>query len=208
MYSTDGDTQSSSVIDPPPLIHLLPQLKAFLQIKDPNRVDRAMELLVNCQSEEELYADLQAQYGDVVVDEIAPSPPATSASSVDPIAHPASKKRENIDRLPNVTKKSKIVSDDEFIVADSDDLDEGDADSATENEYASSSSSSSELWEPDSSPGKSMQVKRTPSSPPSHLLTGPPPGPTTVCKYGPSCYRKNPVHFQEFAHPWLIHRKQ
>ncbi|KND00810.1 hypothetical protein, variant [Spizellomyces punctatus DAOM BR117] len=24
-----------------------------------------------------------------------------------------------------------------------------------------------------------------------------------VCKYGQSCYRKNPMHFAEFAHPWL-----
>ncbi|TPX72371.1 hypothetical protein SpCBS45565_g00458 [Spizellomyces sp. 'palustris'] len=24
-----------------------------------------------------------------------------------------------------------------------------------------------------------------------------------VCKYGQSCYRKNPLHFAEFAHPWL-----
>eukprot|EP00927_Polykrikos_kofoidii_P035888 TRINITY_DN30389_c0_g1_i1.p1 TRINITY_DN30389_c0_g1~~TRINITY_DN30389_c0_g1_i1.p1 ORF type:complete len:524 (-),score=83.64 TRINITY_DN30389_c0_g1_i1:26-1597(-) len=24
-----------------------------------------------------------------------------------------------------------------------------------------------------------------------------------VCKYGPTCYRKNPEHFAEFAHPWL-----
>ena len=28
-------------------------------------------------------------------------------------------------------------------------------------------------------------------------------GPQIVCKYGRACYRKNPVHFQEFAHPWL-----
>ena len=24
-----------------------------------------------------------------------------------------------------------------------------------------------------------------------------------VCKYGKECYRKNPVHFNEYAHPWL-----
>jgi hypothetical protein len=23
-----------------------------------------------------------------------------------------------------------------------------------------------------------------------------------VCKYGTECYRKNPVHFKEFLHPW------
>jgi histone H2B len=23
-----------------------------------------------------------------------------------------------------------------------------------------------------------------------------------LCKYGPACYRKNPVHFTEFSHPW------
>ena len=24
-----------------------------------------------------------------------------------------------------------------------------------------------------------------------------------VCKYGKDCYRKNPAHFNDFAHPWL-----
>jgi len=24
-----------------------------------------------------------------------------------------------------------------------------------------------------------------------------------VCKFGPKCYRQNPSHFEEFAHPWL-----
>ena len=24
-----------------------------------------------------------------------------------------------------------------------------------------------------------------------------------LCKYGISCFRKNPLHFEEFAHPWV-----
>ena len=28
-------------------------------------------------------------------------------------------------------------------------------------------------------------------------------GSRPVCQYGEKCYRKNPRHFQEFAHPWL-----
>ena len=28
-------------------------------------------------------------------------------------------------------------------------------------------------------------------------------GEKPVCKYGESCYRKNPQHFLEFDHPWL-----
>lgn len=24
-----------------------------------------------------------------------------------------------------------------------------------------------------------------------------------ICKYGKKCYRNNPLHFKEFAHPWL-----
>jgi len=23
-----------------------------------------------------------------------------------------------------------------------------------------------------------------------------------ICKYGETCYRQNPAHFQRFAHPW------
>ncbi|KAJ3055642.1 hypothetical protein HK097_009841 [Rhizophlyctis rosea] len=29
-----------------------------------------------------------------------------------------------------------------------------------------------------------------------------------VCKYGTNCYRKNPVHFAEYAHPWLDKPKE
>ena len=28
-------------------------------------------------------------------------------------------------------------------------------------------------------------------------------GPLPLCKFGEECYRKNPQHFKEFAHPWL-----
>ncbi len=28
-------------------------------------------------------------------------------------------------------------------------------------------------------------------------------GALPVCKYGQQCFRKNPQHFKEFAHPWL-----
>ena len=28
-------------------------------------------------------------------------------------------------------------------------------------------------------------------------------GKKQVCRYGKTCYRKNPQHFEEFAHPWL-----
>ncbi|KAG9394321.1 Zinc-finger (CX5CX6HX5H) motif [Carpediemonas membranifera] len=38
----------------------------------------------------------------------------------------------------------------------------------------------------------------SPRSPRTQTVDGKP-----VCKYGKGCYRKNPVHFQEFAHPWL-----
>ena len=28
-----------------------------------------------------------------------------------------------------------------------------------------------------------------------------------VCEYGKKCFRKNPLHFKEFAHPWLDNDK-
>lgn len=28
-----------------------------------------------------------------------------------------------------------------------------------------------------------------------------------ICKYGPTCYRKNPKHFEQFSHPWLTQEK-
>jgi hypothetical protein len=122
--SPDTPTTPASSSDHP-LIHLLPQLKEFLTIKDPQRVDRAMELLANASSEEELFADLQAEYGDVEVAE---------------------------EDQPAVTKKQKTK--DKFIESDSD----------------------------------SDESEDSPTLP--------------ICKYGKSCYRKNPVHFQEFSHPW------
>lgn len=43
----------------------------------------------------------------------------------------------------------------------------------------------------DDEPGPAKRARHAPSS------SGP------VCKYGPRCYRTNPAHFAEFAHPWL-----
>lgn len=40
-------------------------------------------------------------------------------------------------------------------------------------------------------------------------LTGGPRGdPRPICQFGPSCYRKNPEHHNEFAHPWLEEKRQ
>jgi hypothetical protein len=175
----DANSRSGLQINPdPPLIHLLPRLKEYLRIVDPGRVDRAMELLVNCQSEDELFNDLQTQYGDLeIVEE------TENAGHLE--------RSESPRRVPS--KRSRDEDDlSDFIVSDS------------------------ELEEPDPDESVSRKTKISRSrSPVLRVRPGPPPsatpvpttlplGPTIVCKYGKACYRKNPVHFQEFAHPWLL----
>ena len=180
-------SQSGTQIDPnPPLIHLLPRLKEYLQIVDPARVDRAMELLVNCQSEDELFNDLQTQYGDLEVAEDtvdnSTSVRSQSRSSSQPSKSPPSKRSRDTDDLSD------------FIVSGSE-LDEPDPDEVVVKKNKMSRS-------------RSPVIQPRPGPPPSAppVPTTLPLGPSVVCKYGKSCYRKNPVHFQEFAHPWLLNQ--
>jgi hypothetical protein len=205
---------SSSVLSiDHPLVHLLPRLKEYLAIVDPERIDRAMELLVNSETEEELFTDLQAQYGDVVVPE-ASTGELASAPSTTRVVHSISSKQSDKTIIPKPdglrAKRSRIHSpeDDEdlsdFIV---DDTDEDDGESDEESEYTESES---ELDEPE--PDEDLRKRKRspkqppppPAAPPTPFKTRLPPGPTVICKYGKACYRRNPVHFQEFAHPWIL----
>lgn len=193
------------------LVHLLPRLKEYLAIVDPERIDRAMELLVNSETEDELFADLQAQYGDVVVPS-APTGAVASAPATARVRHTTSSNHtESAVAKPGCprAKRSKIPLPDngddlsDFIVDDTDE----DYESDEESEYAESES---ELDEPE--PDEDLRKrKRSPKQPPTRPAAPPvpfqtrlPPGPTVICKYGKACYRRNPVHFQEFAHPWLL----
>jgi len=47
------------------------------------------------------------------------------------------------------------------------------------------------------------QVPRVPALPPIHAQLHRANTTRAVCKFGPNCYRRNPEHFEEFAHPWL-----
>jgi hypothetical protein len=190
LFSPGDDAESADdiprvenpVIAEPPLLHLLPQLRAFLELKDPEHVDRAMELLVNCQSEEELFADLQAQYGDVNVEDAEKLVPSSTesnnqTSNTRPQSSDSSRASSASKRPPS--KKSSDQDLDDFIVPDSEELE-------------------SEEEEDEFEILPSRDRSRSP-----RRVTGP----QIVCKYGKACYRKNPVHFQEFAHPWLPNGK-
>jgi hypothetical protein len=177
-YSEDLPPADNPVIADPPLLHLLPQLRAFLELKDPDRVDRAMELLVNCESEEELFSDLQAQYGDVNSEDVEKVARLSDQSKIqaDPMRVQASKPPRS--SAPPGRPSSQISNDkdlEDFIVPDSEEIE------SEEDEF--------EILP--TSRDRSRSPKRGSA------------GPQIVCKYGKACYRKNPVHFQEFAHPWL-----
>jgi hypothetical protein len=218
MYSAgEPDPEQSDIAastGEPPLIHLLPRLKEYLALVDPERVDRAMEFLINCESEEELFGDLQAQYGDLEVpvennvkestDVTVRSPRQTKASSSS-ASKPAP--RPKAPTQPKKRSRTSVEEDDDemsdFIVSDSEE--EESSESEEESEFQES-----DLDEPE--PDEDLQRRRRSpkgpapapvSQPPNSVPLGVPAGPTIVCKYGKACYRKNPVHFQEFAHPWL-----
>lgn len=190
MYSVDDTDALPSQPTPPQdatqcaLAHLLPRLREYLRIVDPGRVDKGMELLVNCQSEEELFSDLQAQYGDVEAVEQIDRP---NTAAIPTKSRPATKKF--------------IVSDSEGESIGSDEDHEDDE----EEEFSDDESVASGIQEPD--PDDTRPRKRVRASPPPQPVGVPvqnPTGPTVVCQYGRRCYRKNPAHFAEFAHPWRI----
>ena len=169
-------------IGDPPLLHLLPQLRAFLELKDPEHVDRAMELLVNCQTEEELFADLQTQYGDVEVDDVekvvAPTEQTRSRKDQPSVSAP----HANSHASSHQSRKHDEKDLEDFIVPDSEEEEVESEDDEDEFEIVPLDARS----------------RRTRSRSPKKDSS-----PQIVCKYGKACYRKNPVHFKEFAHPWL-----
>ena len=204
---------------PHPLIHLLPRLKEYLSIVDPDRVDRAMELLICCQSEEELFSDLQTQYGDLPVSSNGESIQRNDVTEKPPVTKRArSSAKQTDDRISkaprNIGSEDGELSD--FIVPDSEADEKGvegeEEEEEDEEEESEFSESESEIDEPepeDLSRRKLLSPsKPVPSSPPTRppMPTRPSDGPTVLCKYGKSCYRKNPVHFKEFAHPWLLNQ--
>ena len=188
-YSSDERTtedkrkegEDTPAIGDPPLIHLLPQLRAFLELKDPEHVDRAMELLVNCQSEEELFADLQAQYGNVDVDDVEKVSKPSGKSEAKKAQSSKSRSSSHATARSHIPRKHEDKDLDDFIVPDS----EEDVESEEEEDEF-------EIVPLDSN------SRRNRSRSPKRSAT-----PQVVCKYGKACYRKNPVHFREFAHPWL-----
>lgn len=191
MFSSTGEQPTTPATpDSPeavPLMHLLPRLKEYLQIVDPDRVDRAMELLVNAQTEDELFSDLQAQYGDLTVETVDGNQNVSRTQ----------KRAQSSDKGKSKKAKHKSFSRDEdlsdFIVSDSEEIDEEE---------------DSEIQEPEPDEDLPPRARKSPSprSPAPPVATSLPLGPTVVCKYGKACYRKNPVHFQEFAHPWLLNQ--
>merc|ERR1712110_1039735 len=52
-------------------------------------------------------------------------------------------------------------------------------------------------------PENESWVPPVPALPPSHIRLHRHAATRAVCKFGPECYRRNPEHFEEFAHPWL-----
>ena len=218
--ATKGDIQNkpagdlSSSYSSHPLIHLLPRLKEYLSIVDPDRVDRAMEVLINCQSDQELFADLQTQYGDVPIESTDRS---TSGDAVASDAKPARKRSQSPKSTHGRTKSKvqrKAMADEDdlsdFIVSDSDVEEDSKLDEGEESEFSESESEIEEPEPEDLSRRKiSPHSKAFPPSPPpprAPMSTRPPDGPTALCKYGKACYRKNPIHFKEFAHPWLLNQ--
>ena len=120
--------------------------------------------------------DLQAQYGDLPPSAVQP---ATAARQPKPQKRPRHEEEEQGGEDQDLEG---------FVVPDS----EVEMDYSEEEEEADSD---------DEEEGEAQPVNRPPHPPAAPL--GRPPGPSAVCRYGQACYRKNPIHFQEFLHPWL-----
>ena len=218
MYSLDeeddsakniaGDSETSST-----LTHLMPRLKEYLTLVDPSRVIDAPAILSRFQTEEALFGYLESTYGGTVsVDSDAKT--GHDSSSRDHKMKRASHSSQSSPKRSGLKAKQKRKAEEEdeddlsdFIVPDSED--EEPEEEEEEEEFEESESDVDEP-EPDLDFRKRRRHPGPP--PPAHSTSKPPmptklgPGPTIVCKYGKDCYRKNPVHFEEFAHPWLLNK--
>lgn len=217
MYSGVEESAASSptVVKQSNLLHLLPRLKEYLMLVDPNRVDKAMELLANCQTEDELFSDLQAQYGDLVIEPVDDPQEANKAPSTkdkqkpklnSPVKSQSTKSRPHSKSQPAPRKESKfIVDDSEDDSEDEDEEDESEYDESDDDESDENKEATSGIEEPDPDedrPHKKSKTGVATQAP--NIPVQVPIGPTVVCQYGRSCYRKNPAHFKEFAHPWRL----
>jgi hypothetical protein len=215
MYSMGEDDQEmtdfvSKSETPSNLEHLRPRLEEYLALVDPSRVPQASKLLSDFSSEDELFSYLALQYGNTVkVDgasggkhDSSGSTHGKSSSAIKSASKSPSKRKPKLKSRPPDEDEAELS---DFIVANSEDEEPSDE----EDEESEFEESESDVDEPEPDLDLRKRKRRPgppppPSKPP--MPTTLPPGPTIVCKYGKDCYRKNPVHFQEFAHPWLLNK--
>ena len=207
MESDDSsDCMRGSHSAPPPLTHLLPRLREYLRLVDPSQVEKAEDLL-RFSTEEELFKYLESTYGNTVTvedepvhdhQELQPSHPKPSK--------PSRSLSSGVSRRKRSRSKSNAEADEDalsdFIVSDS----EEELSEEEEEEEFEESESDVEEPEPDDDLKRRKRLAKPPPQAKAAMPTRYPTGPTIVCKYGKACYRKNPVHFQEFAHPWLLNQ--
>ncbi|KAF4693920.1 hypothetical protein FOZ60_009667 [Perkinsus olseni] len=184
-----------------PMDDFLPKLRQFLSIVDPDREKASsdedlLRVLREYDTPNELFASLDKQKNPQHIRDFdhthSPLPDGGP-----PTSSPDKKKRKRDEDSPDDSKEddlSFIVPDDDDVTDTSDwsggpTLPDGQKHGVfhivDDPDYTASSSSS------DPSPATSPNVSASPA----------PQRP--VCMYGTKCYRKNPVHFKEFAHPWL-----
>ena len=216
MYSMESDESNpTEAVDDAralPLSHLLPRLREYLRLVDPNRVQKAEELL-SFSSEDELFRYLETTYGNTVAVDTS-SPPAGQHDGMSTMPSKSSRSSRSVSSASDKRKRPRSKSNEEaededlsdFIVSDSEDDEVVEEDE--EEEFQESESDVDEP-EPDEDLKRRKRLVKPP--PPRPIAQGAmptrfPAGPTIVCKYGKACYRKNPVHFQEFAHPWLLNQ--
>ena len=158
------------------LDHLLPTLVDFLQLVGDSG-EQAEEILHRFDSEEALFVWLNEKYG-------------TQFDSQSRTWRGKEKGRDQ--------DEVREASDEEVHDEAKDDDSEDD-----DSEYSPSSPSSQSSPSLTSSPSSPLKKKlrQNPTSGTGSAGSGDDEK-RPVCMYGTACYRKNPIHFEEFAHPW------
>eukprot|EP00656_Telonema_subtile_P046162 TRINITY_DN5250_c0_g1_i1.p1 TRINITY_DN5250_c0_g1~~TRINITY_DN5250_c0_g1_i1.p1 ORF type:complete len:223 (+),score=54.31 TRINITY_DN5250_c0_g1_i1:408-1076(+) len=179
------------------------KLIEFLDLVDPGRKGEVDQILASFKTSDEMFDSLQAEYQDKFAALTQDSNPKTAPTQKpcpygsscyrnnpghrEQYSHPSQPsavkraREEEVTEGPVATKKSKAhhdgdSSDDDYRSDVTDVLDGSDTD------------------EPDVKPAS---AKLGDSTAPSAKPAKP------ICQYGTSCYRKNPQHFIDFAHPWM-----
>jgi hypothetical protein len=168
---------------------LLPRLCDFLKMVDPESACNATEILSRFTDEEELFIWLNEKYGHQYnANSDTWRPNRYDKPRLNKLSDQHSPSHKDHDSASDAVNSDTEESDHDDDHDDYDPSDDSSYDPSLESPAESKPPAKKLRTAAGTGSAGSDDEKKKPSKP--------------VCMYGTACYRRNPQHFSEFAHPW------